>query len=293
KLDCNRKQVERVHRHPTCAIRLFDVAAGRQRRAAVEDTDVVESKKAALEDVHSFSVFPINPPGEVQHQLVKDFFEEPNVAYTASLFLDLVNTPCRPRMHRRIHIAEGPFIGRQLSIWVHVPFAKQEHELLFGEIGIDKRERDTVEGKVPCCIPGVLPFVRHRDHISVVEVSPIGIAALEPLAWRRRLRWISLKPLSCGVVVELLGPQKSCNRLSYDVLAIQRQVARYYLCVEVIGFLLSENENLIKVCVERISVAVERIVGKAKFDPDGLAGPNLKLIMPGSLRASLFRIYSR
>ena len=39
---CNRKHVEAIHAHPTRRIRLFDVTAGRQRRAAVEDPDVIE-----------------------------------------------------------------------------------------------------------------------------------------------------------------------------------------------------------------------------------------------------------
>ena len=42
-----------VHRHPARAVRLLEVPAGRQRRAAIEDADVVEAEEAALEDVHA------------------------------------------------------------------------------------------------------------------------------------------------------------------------------------------------------------------------------------------------
>jgi hypothetical protein len=51
-------------------------AAGRQRRAAVEDADVVEAEEAALEDVVAPRVLAVDPPGEVQQQLVEDALEE-------------------------------------------------------------------------------------------------------------------------------------------------------------------------------------------------------------------------
>src|SRR5205085_9970664 len=50
------QQVQRVHRHPRGAVRLIDMAAGRQRRAAVEDADIVEAEKTALEDIAPASV---------------------------------------------------------------------------------------------------------------------------------------------------------------------------------------------------------------------------------------------
>jgi hypothetical protein len=69
-------QIERVHRHPGRAVRLIDVAAGRQRRASVEDADIVESQESPLEDVTAFGVLAVDPPGEVQHQLVEDRLEK-------------------------------------------------------------------------------------------------------------------------------------------------------------------------------------------------------------------------
>ena len=111
KLDGDGKQVERVHRHPARAVRLLDVAAGRERSAAVKYSDIVEPQESTLEDVHALRIFAVHPPGEVQHQLVKHFFEKANVANAAPLLFDLVDAPCRPGMHRRIHVAKGPFIS--------------------------------------------------------------------------------------------------------------------------------------------------------------------------------------
>ena len=50
----------------------------------------------------------------------------------------------------------------------------------FANCGIDPRKRDHVERQIPRREPRVLPLVRHRDHVAVVEVPPVAVAA--PLA---------------------------------------------------------------------------------------------------------------
>ena len=57
-------------RHPGGAVGLFEVATGRQRRTAVEDADVVQAQEAALEDVPARAVLAVDPPGEVEQELV-------------------------------------------------------------------------------------------------------------------------------------------------------------------------------------------------------------------------------
>ena len=74
------QHVERVHRHPARAVGLLEVAARRQRRAAIEHADVVEAQEAALEDVHAFGILAVHPPGEVQQQLLEDALEERAIA---------------------------------------------------------------------------------------------------------------------------------------------------------------------------------------------------------------------
>ena len=56
------------------------MAAGGQRCAAVEDADVVEAEEAALEDVVAVGVLAVDPPGEVEQQLVEDALQEGAVA---------------------------------------------------------------------------------------------------------------------------------------------------------------------------------------------------------------------
>src|ERR1700751_4425273 len=82
-LERDAHQVERVHRHPGGAIGLVDIAAGRERGAAIEKADIVKAKKPALKDVVSFNVLAVHPPGEIEHQLMKDAFEESPVALAA------------------------------------------------------------------------------------------------------------------------------------------------------------------------------------------------------------------
>ena len=80
-----------------------------------------------------------------------------------------------------------------------------------------RRERmEGEEGEIsislPPPYPGVLPLVRHGDHVSVKEMFPVlGIAAPPAGLWRLRLLRISLHPRLHDVVVELLGPQEPCT----------------------------------------------------------------------------------
>src|SRR5205814_2665718 len=95
----NRQHVQTVHPHPARPIRLLDVATSRQRRAAVEDANVIQPQEAALEDVAAFGVFAVDPPGEVEHELVEDALEECAIARAPALLLDLVDAPGRPGVH--------------------------------------------------------------------------------------------------------------------------------------------------------------------------------------------------
>src|SRR5262245_47234918 len=95
-----------------------------QRCAAVENADVIETEESALKNVFTFCVLSIHPPFEVQHQLVKDAFQELAVANTLPPLLDLVNTPRCPGVYGWIDISKGPLIRRNLSVRMHVPLAQ-------------------------------------------------------------------------------------------------------------------------------------------------------------------------
>ena len=124
-----------VERHPRRPVRLLQRAAGRQRRAAVEDADVVQAQKAAGEDVAPGRVLAVDPPVEVQHQPLERALQEPQVR-PAQLLLVLVQPERGPGVHRRIHVAEVPLVGGNLPARVEVEAAQHQQQLLLGEIEI-------------------------------------------------------------------------------------------------------------------------------------------------------------
>src|SRR6478752_3771734 len=132
------QKVQGVHRHPAGAIRLFNVAASRQRSATIEHANVVESEKASLEDVHATSVFSVHPPGEVEHEFVEDALQECSVTLPLTLFVDLINAPGGPGVDGRIDVAECPFVSRNLSVGVHLPLAQHQSELLSRDVAIQE-----------------------------------------------------------------------------------------------------------------------------------------------------------
>src|ERR1051326_972036 len=168
-LQSDGQEIQSVHGHPASAISLLDVATAGQRIAAIEETDIVEAQESALEDVLPLDVFAVHPPGEIEQQLVKNAFEEGAIGLAMALLLDLVDTPGRPRMNRRIDVAEIPLVGGQLAIGVEIPFADHQSELIFGKLRIHQSEGKAMEGEIPGGIPGVLPFIGHRDDVGVVE----------------------------------------------------------------------------------------------------------------------------
>ena len=136
------QHVQAIHPHPAGAVGLLEVPARGQRLRAVKHADVVEAQESALKYVHAVGILAIHPPGEIQQQFVEDALEKAAVGAPADALLDLVHAPRRPGVHRRIHVAERPLVGRQLPVRMHVPFAQQQDELLLGKIRIDQRQRD-------------------------------------------------------------------------------------------------------------------------------------------------------
>ena len=137
------------------------MAPGWQGRTAIENTDVVKTQESTLEDVFPLGILSIHPPREVEHQLVENALQELAITCPFALFLDLVNAPCRPRVHGRVDVAKGPLVCRNLTVRMHVPFAQQENELLLRKVAIDESQRNAVKGEIPGGVPGIFPFVRH------------------------------------------------------------------------------------------------------------------------------------
>ena len=68
-----------VEGHPPGGVRLLQGAPDR-KVGAVDRPDVVQPEEAALEEVAAVRVLEVDPPGEVDQQLVEDPAEEVEVA---------------------------------------------------------------------------------------------------------------------------------------------------------------------------------------------------------------------
>ena len=65
-----------VERHPCRPVRLVQMAASRQRRAAIEDPDVVQAEEPAGEHVAPLRVLAVHPPVEIQQQPMERALQE-------------------------------------------------------------------------------------------------------------------------------------------------------------------------------------------------------------------------
>ena len=119
-------------------------------------------------------------------------------------------------MHRRVHVAEVPLVGRHLPVGVAVEAPQHQEQLVLGEVEVHQRERERVEGEVPGRIPGVLPLVGHGDDVAVQHVEPLGVPHAAPGAAQERVRLVLLQPAVEVEVVELLRPQHPRERLAVD-----------------------------------------------------------------------------
>src|SRR5215469_4729432 len=93
KLQCDRHQVQAIHAHPAGAVGLLDVASSRQRSASVKDSDVIKAEEPALKHISAVGIFAIDPPVEVEQQLVENALEKLHVSDAFALLIDFVNPP--------------------------------------------------------------------------------------------------------------------------------------------------------------------------------------------------------
>ena len=209
--------------------------------------------------------------------------EEGPVRRPAQALVDLVHAPGGPGVHRGVDVAEGPLVGRELAVRVHVPLAKEQDELVLGEVRVDEGEGQAVEGEIPGRVPRVFPLVRHRDDVAVVQVRPLAVAAAPALGGRRRLRGVALEPSPDVVVVELLGPEETAERLAHHELAVVGQGVGNDRRVERVGLGQAAGEERIEVAAELIPD--RRRIGEPELDDVRLAGAERHPIVERGLGA--------
>src|SRR5437868_6633313 len=107
-----------------------------------------------------------------------------------------------------------------------------------------------MERQVPSRVPRILPLVRDGDDISVVEMFPFVIAALASLSRRRRRLRITVQPLLNDIVIVLLGPKQSAQRLPHYCASIVGKIGRDYGLVKFICFVNAIGKGLLEILIE-------------------------------------------
>ena len=136
-LDRDHEHRERVVGHPRRAVGLLERDALREVRA-VDRADVVEAEEAAAEDVVAVGVLAVEPPGEVDQQLLEDPLEELAVAAA----VDAEDAQRGHHVHRRVDVVEVPLVRGQRAVRVLEPLAQQHEQLVLRE----RRDRGAPTG---------------------------------------------------------------------------------------------------------------------------------------------------
>src|SRR5512138_3587123 len=106
-------------------------------------------------------------------------------------------------MDRRIDVSEVPLVSRDLAAGMKVAGLEHQLQLALPKTFIHQRQGCYMKGEIPGGIPGIFPFVRHRDDIGVSHVTPTVVAD-GPLIRRERLNAVLLEPLADVIEKELL-----------------------------------------------------------------------------------------
>jgi hypothetical protein len=170
---------------------------------------------------------------------------------------------------------------------MHVPLPSDQHELLLREFGIDERKRDGVKGQIPRREPGVFPLIRHRDHISIVHVSPVVIPAVLAFSGRRRMCGVTIQPLRDIVVEELLTPHHSRKGLTLHSPLVLTLQAPLQFSVELICLTAARHQH----CVEVFETRLPEIAPESHADVDLSTGWHRDDMVCGDLRAGPLGIH--
>src|ERR1043165_1976466 len=99
------RHVLAIQRHPGRAVRLFKVSAAGKSIAAIKDPNVIEAEEPSFKDILSESVFAVDPPGEIEDQLVEYPLQKLDVTNTILRLFKVVHEQGGPGMHWRVDVA--------------------------------------------------------------------------------------------------------------------------------------------------------------------------------------------
>src|SRR5258708_22336593 len=99
--------------------------------------------------------------------------QEAEVALARLLGLYLIDLHGGPGQHRRVDVTKSPPVSPELAIGMLKPLAAHQQQLLFCEIEVDQRQRDTMKSQGPSGKTGGFPLVRHRNHMVRAPMVPL------------------------------------------------------------------------------------------------------------------------
>ena len=243
------------------------MAAGGQRRAAIEDADVIEAEKAALEHVYAFGVFSVYPPGEIEQEFLENALEKSTVAFAASLLFNFVDAPRSPGVNRRIHITEAPIRTRatvrsdactiRAGIEQVAPWRNRDRPTPAGRS--EKRDPTRRTRGIPTC-----QAWKSRRRCKCAASRCCGRAcavrgALVALDRRRANRVARSDRTAWTTAVQRRPDAERCGRLPTKRL-------RHYFSVELIGFFLALHEDAVKFAVEAVLLRSKAFLREAQSD---------------------------
>ena len=172
------EQVERVHRHPRRCRRSAPARPATGSAADRSNGPMLSSpRKPPSKTLLPPAVLAVDPPGEVEQQLVQHPGQEVVVARRRRSRRPAARPRRAPAGSRRRTPTRTPGSARWGACTTRAAAAAAAS---LANAGVDVGDRHAVERQVPGGVPGVLPRVRHRDDVGVVQVPPGGVAPVPP-----------------------------------------------------------------------------------------------------------------
>ena len=137
---------------------------------------------------------------------------------------------------------------------------------------IDERQRDTVKRQVPGGVPRIFPRVRHGEDVRIVEMSPVGIAAMLSLGRWFRSHGIALQPTTHVIVIVLLAQQQAGEGLPLDASCVFGQAAGSQRVVKFVRFVDPGIEDRLEILPREGTRMRLSLIGEAQADARRGAG---------------------
>ena len=174
--------------------------------------------------------------------------------FASQRLLGAIQEQRRKGVNRRVHVAEIPFVGGHLAVGVQVGAAQHQLHLILGKVGIHDRERQRVEGQIPCRVPRVshLSGIEMMSSFSMWNQSRVpGV----PVSAMERVGVVLVQPVIAVEEEELLAPQHAGECLTHHVGRVFVDGWRRDGLVELVGFAKPAGEDV----VERLSKRSRRL----------------------------------